>query len=99
MVGSEYRTEYLSLAFYWIGWKWGYAIMKIKDSNNDIKIRLSKCKILEGFPETSMFEWEELDVSNLSYLTQVNHINFKKKQEVESCFLTLLEELEEGLIS
>ena len=88
-------SDYLSLQFYWIGWKWGYAVMKIIDSNNITKIRLSKCKIQESFPETTMYEWEEVDPVNIDYLKQPNHINFKSIEEMETCFSALREEFNE----
>lgn len=98
MVVLRYKTEYLSLKFYWIGWKWGYAIMKIRDSNNEIKYRLSKCKIENGFPETEMYEWEDVEIENMEYLTQPNHINFKTKQEVETCFNAILNQFDEEIL-
>ncbi len=97
MVEFIFGTKYISLSFYWIGWKWGYAIMKIVDSNNETKIRLSKCKIVDNFPETTMYEWEDVDpiyVVNKN-ITQVNHINFKTVEEMEACFTAVREAFQE----
>ena len=97
MVEFNFGTKYISLSFYWIGWKWGYAIMKINDSNNETKIRLSKCKIVDNFPETTMYEWEDVDpiyVENKN-ITQVNHINFKTIEEMEACFTAVRETFQE----
>jgi len=93
MVEFIFDTKYISLSFYWIGWKWGYAIMKIVDSNNETKIRLSKCRIVDNFPETTMYEWEDVDPSYVENknITQVNHINFKTVEEVEACFTAIKE--------
>ena len=86
-----FDTTYLSLSFYWIGWKWGYAIMKIVDSNDEIKIRLSKCRILRDFPETEMYEWEDIDPIHINSLKQSNHVNFKSEREVDAIFFRLKE--------
>ena len=97
MVEIIFGTKYNSLSFYWIGWKWGYAVMKIIDSNNETKIRLSKCKIVDHFPETTMYEWEDIDpiyVANKN-ITQVNHINFKTIEEMEACFTGVREAFQE----
>ena len=40
-----FGSRYVSLSFYLVGWKWGYAIMKIIDLNNAVKNRLLKCKM------------------------------------------------------
>lgn len=90
-----FGSRYVSLSFYWVGWKWGYAIMKIIDLNNVVKIRLLKCKMLDNFPETTMYEWEEVDPVNIDYLTQPNHINFKSIEEMETCFSVVREEFNE----
>ena len=97
MVEFNIGTKYNSLSFYWIGWKWGYAIMKIVDSNNEIKIRLSKCKIVDDFPETAMYEWEDVDPMYIvnKNITQVNHINFKTIEEMEACFSAVRDAFQE----
>ena len=41
---NKYETEYEGLQFYYIGGLWGFAIMRLKDANGDVKIRLAKCK-------------------------------------------------------
>lgn len=84
-----YTTNYESLYFYYIGGLWGYAVMVIVDENGERKIRLSKCKKQKEFPETAKFEWMEIDTSEISNLSQVNHINFKSKEEMDACFSKL----------
>ena len=85
-------NDFLDLKFYWIGWKWGWAISKIKDSNGEIKVRLMKCKKLDDFPETEMFEWEELDPSERENLNiSGGRINFKNEEELMACFSELIE--------
>ena len=82
-------TEYHSFSFYWIGWRWGYAIMHIRDTKEVLKIRLAKVKIKRNFPETKMFEWVDLDPNEIINLTQVQKINFKTEREVIACFRIL----------
>jgi len=82
-----FGSRYLSLSFYWIGWKWGYAIMKIIDSNNEEKLRLSKCRILSGFPKAVMYEWVDIDPIYVNSLKQANHVNFKSEREISLRFL------------
>lgn len=91
----SYKTDYESLSFYYIGGLWGYAVMKIVDSNEEYKIRLSKCKKKSGFPETEKFIWVELDPENVDYLSQVNHINFKNVDVMEACFKKILKEFDD----
>lgn len=84
-----YRTEYtefLSLKFYWIGWKWGYAIMHIRDTNGDSKIRLAKCQKNRNFPDTEMYGWTKIDPYEIDNITQIQKINFKTLDELEACF-------------
>ena len=87
-------TLYTKLLFYWIGWKWGYAIMNIIDDNGEYKVRLAKCKIDEDFPDTSMYEWEEVPVRYVTNLSQVNKINFKQKDDIQLIFEVLAIEFE-----
>ena len=91
----EEFTTYKKIFFYWIGWKWGYAIMPIIDNYGEEKLRLIKCKIYEGFPETTMYEWEEVPVDYINYLNQSNRINFKRKDKdnLEEIFEMLTIEL------
>ena len=91
-----YRTEYTefySLNFYWIGWKWGYAVMRILDTNGVSKLRLAKCMIKREFPETEMYEWVKLDSKEVGNLKQIQKINFKSLDELEACFKELRKEL------
>ena len=90
-----FGSRYVSLSFYWVGWKWGYAIMKIIDLNNAVKNRLLKCKMQDNFSETTMYEWKEVDPVNIDYLTKPNHTNFKSIEEMETCFSALREEFNE----
>ncbi|TFF63640.1 MAG: hypothetical protein EU521_00860 [Promethearchaeota archaeon] len=85
----SYTTNYESLNFYYIGGLWGYAVMSIADENGERKVRLSKCKKQKEFPETAKFEWVEVDPSEVSNLSQVNHINFKSEDEINACFSKL----------
>ena len=90
-----YRTEYTefnSLNFYWIGWKWGYAVMRILDNNGVTKLRLAKCTKNYSFPETEMYDWVKLDSREVSNLTQNQKINFKTLEELEACFEELRKE-------
>jgi hypothetical protein len=91
----SYKTEYESLSFYYIGGRWGYAVMKIVDSNDEYKIRLSKCRKKSGFPETDKFKWVEVDPENIDNLSQVNHINFKNVDAMEACYEKLVKEFED----
>lgn len=86
-----FGSRYLSLSFYWIGWKWDYAIMKIIDSNNEEKLRLSKCRILTGFPKTVMYERVDIDPIYVNSLKQANHVIFKSEREIDVCFFRLKE--------
>jgi len=79
-------TIYTKLLFYWKGWRWGFAIMHIEDSNGEEKIRLAKCKVEVGFPKTTMYEWEEIPVYYITNLIQSNKINFKSKDNLEDIF-------------
>jgi len=92
---SQNGNDFLSLKFYWFGWKWGFAIMEIRDSRGEHKIRLSKCQKLDNFPETEMFSWVEVDESEMENLKQSGgHINFKSRDNLLACFEKLLEVFE-----
>lgn len=86
MTLNRYRSQYERLHFYWIGWSWGYAAMIIKDSNDEYKIRLAKCVKNWDFPKTKMYEWEEVNPSEVFNLDQRCTINFKTDWEIEACF-------------
>ena len=73
----NFNTRYLKLAFYAIGGRWGYASMIIKDDNDELKIRLAKCKKNNYFPDTSYKKWIDVDVKHVSNLSQASKINFK----------------------
>ena len=89
-----YDTYYESLNFYWIGGLWGYAVMRIRDENDEVKMRLSKCKKNKEFPKTEKFEWQEVDVEHVKDFKQVNHINFKNAEEFTACYEKGLKEFE-----
>ena len=91
---KKYITQYEGLQFYWIGGLWGYAILHIRDNNGELKLRLSKCKKKKEFPKTDKKEWWKVDIKHISDLSQVNHINFKSKEEFESCYSKIIEEFE-----
>ena len=92
---KKFETNYESLHFYWIGGFWGYAIMRIRDDNDVIKIRLAKCKKKRGFPKSERFQWQEVDVDHIDDFSQVNHINFKNPEEFTACYEKVLEEFED----
>ena len=91
---KTYKTNYEELFFYWLGGYWGYAIIKIRDDKGVVKIRLSKCKKKKEFPSTDKLEWWNVDPQHIKNLSQVNHINFKSKEEFESCYSKIIEEFE-----
>ena len=93
------ETIYYSLSFYWKWWQWGYAIMRIRDTNGDVKLRLAKCKKHHGFPKTIMHEWDRVDESEIENLSQVNHVNFKTVEKLKACYLRLLEEFQDVWIN
>ncbi len=74
---NKYKSDYLSLQFYSIGGRWGYAIMRLEDSSKVAKVRLAKCKKTEAFPSTKKYEWEEVPVAHVNDFSQVQKINFK----------------------
>jgi hypothetical protein len=88
----SYETNYESLSFYYIGGLWGYAVMVIADEDGERKLRLSKCKKQKNFPETAKSHWMEMKPSEVSNLSQVNHINFKSVDEINACFSKLQSE-------
>lgn len=92
---KNYITNYESLLFYLLGGGWGYAIMRIRDNNGSLKLRLSKCKIKGGFPNSEKRKWVKIDLTHINNMSQVNHINFKKFSELDSIYTKLQEEFEE----
>mgnify|MGYP006295798735 CR=1 FL=1 len=92
----SYETTYISLSFLGIGGRWGYAVMRIEDSNGQEKLRLAKCKTTWDFPETEDWVWEDVDPVYIDELSQVNHINFKSEEGIAMVFDKLLEEYEEN---
>jgi len=92
---KKFYTNYESLHFYWIGGFWGYAIMRIRDDNDVVKIRLAKCKKKRGFPKTERSQWQEVDVDHIDDFSQVNHINFKNPEEFTACYEKVLEAFED----
>lgn len=91
---KKYDSEFETLRFYYIGGLWGFAIMRLKDSNDMRKIRLSKCKKKKGFPDTNKSEWSNVDPIHVKELSQVNKINFKRKEEFEVCYKKMMEEFD-----
>ena len=91
---KKFETNYERLHFYWIGGFWGYAIMRIRDDNDVIKLRLAKCKKKRGFPKSEKFQWHEVDVEHVIDFSQVNHINFKSSEEFTACYEKILHEFE-----
>lgn len=93
---NGYDNEVLDLWFYWIGWSWGWAIKIIRDSNGEVKKRLTKCRKEDEFSETEMFEWEHLDPEEIINLKESGgHVNFKRINELEACYSKLRELFEE----
>lgn len=92
---SQNGNDFLSLKFYWFGWRWGFAIMELIDSNGEHKVRLAKCKKNRDFPETEMFSWEDVNEFEIVNLTQSGgHINFKSRDNVVACFEEVIEMFE-----
>lgn len=92
---ETYKSEYQSLKFYSIGGLWGYALMRLVDSNNEMKVRLAKCKKQENFPSTKKYEWEDVPVENVENMSQVQRINFKPTDNFNLLAEKIIEELEE----
>ncbi len=90
---NKYKSDYLSLQFYSIGGKWGYAILRLKDSSGVEKVRLAKCKKLDEFPSSKKYEWTEVPVVHVKDLSQVQKINFKPTDN----FANLAKKIEEEL--
>jgi len=94
MSEKNYKSNYQSLQFYSIGGRWGYAIIRLLDSNNEEKVRLAKCKKKsDEFPSTKKYEWTEVDVKYIDQLSQVQKINFKPTDNFQTIADKVLEEL------
>ena len=94
MSDDQYKSEYQSLSFYYIGGKWGYAIIRLKDSSNVEKVRLAKCKkTSDDFPSTKKYTWEDIPVEHVEHMSQVQKINFKPTDN----FANLAKKIEEEL--
>ena len=91
---KNYANDYLSLQFYSIGGKWGYAIIRLQDSNKELKVRLVKAKKLDDFPVTKKYTWEEVPVEHIKNLSQVQKINFKPTDNFQIIANKILEELD-----
>ncbi|RLI70393.1 hypothetical protein DRO91_01730 [Candidatus Heimdallarchaeota archaeon] len=94
MSEKNYASDYLSLQFYSIGGKWGYAIIRLQDSNKELKVRLVKAKKLDDFPATKKYTWEEVPVEYIKNLSQVQKINFKPTDNFQIIANKILEELD-----
>lgn len=93
MSDKDYQSTYQSLHFYFIGGKWGYAIMRLMDSNKEEKVRLAKCKKLDSFPNSKKYAWAEIDVEHVKNLSQVQKINFKPTDNFQLLAEKVIEEL------
>jgi len=95
MSDKDYSSEYQSLSFYSIGGLWGYAMIRLVDSNKEMKLRLAKCKKTQDFPATKKYTWEEVPVENMEHLSQVQKINFKPTDNFPVLAEKVIQELEE----
>lgn len=95
MSDKDYKSEYQSLSFYSIGGLWGYAMIRLLDSNKEMKLRLAKCKKTQDFPATKKYTWEEVPVENMEHLSQVQKINFKPTDNFPVLAEKVIQELEE----
>ena len=95
VIKISYENDFLDLDFYWIGWSWGWAISTLRDPNGEIKVRIAKVKKNNEFPETEMFDWDELNPREKANLKESGgHVNFKNIREVEAVFSKLREKFE-----
>ena len=67
---------------------------RLEDSNRQRKIRIAKCKKRNEFPSTDKFKWWNIDPIHVKNLSQVNKINFKRKEEFEAFTQKFLKNLE-----
>ncbi|NPD90707.1 MAG: hypothetical protein HGN29_18505 [Asgard group archaeon] len=92
---QKYKSEFTKLRFYSIGGLWGYAIIRLIDSNKEVKVRLAKCKKQEGFPQTKKYEWTDVPAEHVKDLSQVQRINFKPTDNFDNIAKEIVMELEE----
>ena len=91
----KYKSEYTKLSFYYIGGKWGYALIRLIDSNKAVKLRLAKCKKQDDFPKTDKYKWVEVPAKHVYDLSQVQKINFKPTDNFDNIAKEIVKELEE----
>ncbi|NHJ85651.1 MAG: hypothetical protein FK734_09330 [Asgard group archaeon] len=93
MSDSDYKSTYQALSFYSIGGLWGYAIIRLIDSNGEEKVRLAKCKKKQEFPNTKKYTWEDVPTEQMANLSQVQKINFKPTDNFQTIADKIIEEL------
>jgi len=91
----KYKSEFTKLKFYYIGGKWGYALIRLIDANKEVKVRLAKCKKADDFPSTKKYEWADVPAKHVYDLSQVQKINFKPTDNFEVMAKEIIKELEE----
>ncbi len=92
---QKYKSEFTKLRFYYIGGRWGYAIIRLIDSSKEVKVRLAKCKKQETFPRTEKYKWEDVPAEHVKDLSQVQKINFKPTDNFDNIAKEIVKELEE----
>ena len=92
---QKYKSEFTKLRFYYIGGLWGYAIIRLIDSNKEVKVRLAKCKKKKEFPRTEKYKWEDIPAEHVENLSQVQKINFKPTDNFDNIAQEIVKELEE----
>ena len=92
---QKYKSEFTKLKFYSIGGLWGYAIIRLIDSNKEVKVRLAKCKKKKEFPRTEKYKWEDIPAEHVENLSQVQKINFKPTDNFDNIAKEIVKELEE----
>lgn len=92
---QKYKSEFTKLRFYYIGGLWGYAIIRLIDSNKEVKVRLAKCKKKKEFPRTEKYKWEDVPAEHVENLSQVQKINFKPTDNFDNIAKEIVKELEE----
>ena len=92
---QKYKSEFTKLRFYSIGGLWGYAIIRLVDSNKEAKVRLAKCKKKKEFPRTEKYKWEDIPAEHVENLSQVQKINFKPTDNFDNIAQEIVKELEE----
>ena len=92
---QKYKSEFTKLRFYYIGGRWGYAIIRLIDSNKEVKVRLAKCKKQEAFPKTEKYKWTDVPAEHVKDLSQVQKINFKPTDNFDNIAKEIVKELEE----